>query len=270
MLMRKSVYLIEIIEIPFKGDCKYLGGRFMNKKEEIRERRRKRQRQQRTVTIMIVAGVALIALALILLPTLRRALTPVGEFATPELNPRPMADGNAMGDPNAPVVVYEYSDFGCSHCSDFALGTGELIANDYVATGQVYFVSRSVGNMLNNPLTQLAAEAAYCAADQNQYWEYSDLIYTNQSTLFYGGLSFIDNYLVAFAENLGLNMDQFNNCLDDNLYRQQVLVDGNDARAEGISGTPSFVINGRMISGNLPYDQFQQVFAEALAQSSNQ
>jgi len=242
----------------------------MNKKEEIRQRRRKRQRQQRTVTIMIVAGIALIALALILLPTLLRSLTPVGDFVTPDPYPRPMADGNAMGDPNAPVVIYEFSDFGCSHCADFAAGTSHLLAEDYVATGQVYFVSRSAGNLLNNPLTQKAAEAAYCAADQNQYWAYHDLIYANQSTLFYGGLSYIDNYLTAFAETLGLNMDQFNTCLSDNQFRDQVLLDGNDARTAGINATPSFVINGKMVQGNLPYEQFQQEIAEALAQSSNQ
>ena len=242
----------------------------MSNREAILNRRRKRRQQQRLITIMIVAGVALIALAIILLPTLQRALTPLGEFVVPDSQPRPMADGNAMGDPNAPVVIYEFSDFGCSHCADFALGTGELITRDYVATGDVYLVSQSVGNMLNNPLTQLAAEAAYCAGDQNQYWEYHDIIYTNQSMLFYGGLRFIDNYLEAFGETLGLNMAEFNACLSDGKHSQRVLADGNEARSFGINGTPSFVINGEVISGNLPYAEFQRVINEALNQSSSQ
>jgi protein-disulfide isomerase len=214
--------------------------------------------------------VALIALAIILLPTLQQALTPIGEFTVPDSNPRPMAEANAKGDPNAPVVIHGFSDFGCSHCADFAFGNGELITQSYVATGDVYFVSRSVGNMLNNPLTQLASEAAYCAGDQNQYWEYHDLIYANQSMLFYGGLRSIDNYLDAFAETLGLDMAEFNDCLSDGKFRQQVLDDGIEARSFGINGTPSFVINGEVISGNLPFAEFQRVIDEALNQSSSQ
>jgi protein-disulfide isomerase len=240
----------------------------MSNREAILNRRRKRRQQQRLITIMIVAGVALIALAIILLPTLQRALTPLGEYTVPDSNPRPMADANAIGDPNAPVVIQEFSDFGCSHCADFAFGNGDLIAEDYVATGEVYFVSRSVGNMLNNPLTQQAAEAAYCAGDQNQYWEYHDLIYANQSILFYGGLRFIDNYLDAFAETLGLDMAAFNNCRSDGKFNQQVLADGVEARGFGINGTPSFVINGEVISGNLPYAEFQRAISEALVQSN--
>ena len=142
----------------------------MTQRDAIRERRRKRKQQQRMITIMIVAGVALIAVAIIMVPTIMRNFESVGEFAQPESNPRPLANNNTMGDPNAPIIIEEFSDFGCNHCADFAFGTAEQIAQDYVATGQVYFISRSSGNLLNNPNTQKAAEAAYCAADQNMYW----------------------------------------------------------------------------------------------------
>jgi protein-disulfide isomerase len=239
----------------------------MSNRELIRERRRKRQKQQRMIVIMIVAGVALIAVAIIMLPNLLRSIETVGEFAQPESNPRPMAIDNTMGDPNAPVVIEQFSDFGCGHCADFALGTGELIAQDYVTTGQVYFISRSAGDILNNTNTQLAAEASYCAADQGKYWEFHDIIFANQSVLFYGGVTYIDNYLKAFAESLGLDTDQFNDCLESNENRSRMLADGNDARSNGISSTPSFVINGQMYRGNLPYDQFQAIIEGELAQS---
>ncbi|HBX68487.1 MAG TPA: hypothetical protein DEH25_03640 [Chloroflexi bacterium] len=235
----------------------------MSKREAIRERRRKQKQQQRLVTIMVIAGFALIAVALIMLPALQRNLATVGDFTQPELNPRPMADGNAMGDPNAPVQIIEYSDLGCSHCADFAQSSGELIATDYVATGQVHFVSRSVGNLLNNANTQLAAEAAYCAADQNKYWEYTDIVFANQSLLFYGGINAIDNYLKAFAESLNLDMKQFDNCFDNHQFRQQVLTDGSDARAAGVNSTPSFLINGVLVVGNLPYEQLQAYITQS-------
>jgi protein-disulfide isomerase len=239
----------------------------MSKRDIIRDRRRKRQQQQRMVVIMIVAGVALIAVAIIMVPSFLRNLEDIGDFTQPELNPRPMATGNTMGNPNAPVVIEEFSDFGCGHCADFALGTGELIAQDYVATGQVYFISRSAGDILNNSKTQLAAEAAYCAADQEKYWEYHDMVYTNQGILFYGGVTYIENYLQAFAEALDLDMGQFNDCFESRDYRGRVLQDGNDAEANGISSTPSFLINGEMYRGNIPYDQFQAIIDGALAQT---
>jgi len=235
----------------------------MTQRDAIRERRRKRKQQQRMVTIMIVAGVALIAVAIIMVPTIMRNLETVGEYAQPEKNPRPMANDNTMGDPNAPVIIEEFSDFGCSHCATFSTETAERIVQDYVSTGQVYFISRSAGNLLNNPNTQLAAEAAYCAADQNMYWDYHDLVYANQGILFYGGVAYIDNYLIAFADTLGLDSSEFKDCLDDGKNRDRMLQDGEDARVVGINATPSFLINGTMVN-NMPYEEFQAYIEGAL------
>jgi protein-disulfide isomerase len=134
----------------------------------------------------------------------------------------------------------------------------------------VYFISRSTGNLLNNPNTQLAAEAAYCAADQGMYWEYSDLIYANQRLLFYGGVYYIDNYLNAFADTLDLDINTFEDCLGKGKYEDRVLTDGNDARLVGINSTPSFLINGTLVRGNLPYQEFQAYIDGALEISSSQ
>ena len=242
----------------------------MSQRVAIRERRQKRKQQQRMITIMIVAGVALIAVAIIMIPTIMRSLETVGEFAQPEQISRPLANDNTMGDPNAPVVIEEFSDFGCNHCADFALGTGERITQEYVANGQVYFISRSTGNLLNNPNTQLAAEAAYCAADQGMYWEYHDLIYANQGILFYGGVTYIDNYLNAFADTLGLDMKEFENCFNDGKYQDRVQQDGKDAQRIGINSTPSFLINGTLVRGNLPFEEFQAYIEGSLSTDNNQ
>jgi protein-disulfide isomerase len=173
-----------------------------------------------------------------------------------------------MGDPNAPVVIEEFSDFGCNHCADFAWGNGERVAQEYVPNGQVYFISRSAGDLLNNPNTQLAAEAAYCAADQEKYWEYHDLIYANQAILFYGGVTYIDNYLEAFAETLGLDENEFEDCLNDGKHRDRMLQDGRDAQNAGINSTPSFLINGTLVRGNMPFEEFQAYIEGALTTST--
>ncbi|HIE57696.1 MAG TPA: hypothetical protein EYP88_05650 [Anaerolineales bacterium] len=236
----------------------------MPSREDIRARRRKKKQQQRLTMILISAGVALIAFAIIMLPSIQRALTPLQEFTIPAPNPRPMADGNAMGDPEAPVTIIEFTSFGCGHCGDFAQGTGERLTEEYVSNGQVYFVARGVGSLIGNSLTQRAEEAAYCAADQNKYWEYHDIIFANQSLLFFSGLTHIDNYLNAFAEALGLDTDTFSECLDNHVHQDQVKKDERDARAAGVSGTPSFLINGILLEGNQPYRDFQAMIEEAL------
>ena len=228
----------------------------MSQRKIIRDRRQKKKQQQRMVTLMIVAGFALIAVAVIMVPTIMRSVQPVGDFVEPGQKPRPMENGNTMGDPNAPVIIEEFSDFGCGHCADFALETSEQIVEEFVETGQVYFISRSAGDF-NQTSSDLAAEAAYCAADQNRYWDYKDIVFANQGILFFSGINYINNYLLAFAETLDLDMKAFEDCLEDSHNRDRVLEDGVDAQANGINSTPSFLINGSLVRGNIPYEEFK-------------
>ena len=224
----------------------------MSSRKDIQERRRKRRQQQRMITMMMITGVALIFVAVLLLPTIRGTFFPVGDYVQPELNPRPMADGSTMGDPNAPVTIVDFSDFGCSHCATFAETTAEQIVENYVATGDVRFEFRSVGALLNNPNTTLAAEAAYCAADQNMFWEYHDILFANQFTLFSNPSTEIGNYLSEFANHLEMDVDTFESCLETGKHKEQVSQDEIDALEGGINSTPSFLINGVLFVGNLP------------------
>ncbi len=237
----------------------------MTNRQAIRERQKRRKRQQRMTTMLIISGAALIIAAIFMMPTIRDTLTPVAEFVQPELNPRPMSQANAMGDPNAPVVIEEFSDFGCGHCGTFALEAGEEIVAQYVATGKVYFIYSSAGSILGHPNTPIAAEAAYCAGDQNKFWEYHDIVFANQTALFANLNAKIDKTLSAFAEALGMDVADFETCMDRGKYSDQVQQDGVEARQAGINSTPSFVINGKLVVGNLPFEQFQTEIEAALA-----
>ena len=238
----------------------------MQNRQAIRERQRKRKKQQRMTTILVVSGVALIIAAILMLPTIQRSLTPIGGIVVPELFPRPNASGNAMGDPNAPVVIEEFSDFGCGHCANFAETTGKLIAEEYVASGQVYYVSRTVGSMLSQTTSPQLSEAAYCAGDQGKYWEYHDLIFANQITLYSSQSVPVDAYMQSFAKELLLDMDAFDACLDGNKFEEQLQGDQLDAVQAGINSTPSFLINGQLIIGNRPLEEFQAVIEATLSQ----
>jgi len=228
----------------------------MSKKEEIRERRRKQKRQKQMITLgLIIVGAGLIAAALIYPST----------QLNNEFRSRYMADGNAMGNPDAPVTITEYSDYRCSHCGAFALETEPLLEEAFIKTDKVYFVSRSVGDLLGSAPSVLATEASYCAAEQNKYWEIHDLVFSNQGT------TITQSILEKWAKTVGVDMGDFKACMSDNRYDDRIAQDRIDAEAEGISGTPSFVVSymvdgeevKQLLPGNYPLDAFEQTITQA-------
>lgn len=236
----------------------------MSVRKTRRERIRRKQRQQRTITVLVVSGVALIIAALLMLPSLRQATVPAGEIIHPQVVERPMANGNAMGDPNAPVVVHEYSDFGCPHCANFASGTALELEKSYIASGQVYFVSHSVGALLGSETSVQLAEAAYCAGAQNKYWPFQDYVFANQALIYVDRNAPADGYIAAIAEAIELDLDAFNACVEERTYRDQVMQDQAEAIKAGINSTPSFLVNGELLVGNLPFADFQAAIERAL------
>lgn len=229
----------------------------MSKREVLRKKRQQQKKQRQTVTIgIIIIGAGLVASALIY-PSFK----PVGEIVVPEANPRPMAEMNAMGDPNAPVTIIEYSDFQCPYCGRFSDETEDLIIENYVATGQVYFVYRSMGNFLSDNIARSvggvagseskdSAAAAYCAGDQGMYWEFHDILFANWAGEEEG--AFAPRRLEAFGEALNLDMVAFNECISSDKYSDKVFQDGIDGAAAGVSGTPAFFVNDQVISGAQP------------------
>lgn len=244
-----------------------------NKRQSIRERRLKKQRQRRFSVILVITAVALVLVGLAFLPKAIDALTPVGEIVVPEPTQRSMVDFNTMGNPDAPVVIVEYSDFQCSFCRRHADETEPLITENHVETGEVYYIRRSFGNYISDNLQRGrtesidSAEAAYCAGDQEKFWEYKDILYANWLGEDAG--SYTEERLMAMAEALNLDMDQFRSCFTDHKYRELAQQDRFDGTKEGINSTPGFLINGKYIVGAQPYTVFAQEIQAALAASGN-
>jgi len=174
--------------------------------------------------------------------------------ATSQSSSSSSATANAQGNPNAPVKIVEYADFQCPYCANFWRDTEPKLFANYVSTGKVYFVFRSVGAWIG-PESERAAEAAYCAGDQGKFWEYHDALFAHQGPENSG--AFADDKLTGFASSLALNMEQFGNCLRSNKYGSRVSQDATDAKVAGVQGTPSFMINGKqLLEGAQPYDAF--------------
>jgi protein-disulfide isomerase len=239
----------------------------MSKRQEMREKRRRQEITNRIIAIVAISLGALLLAFLFIWPNLK----PVGDIIVPDSNPRPQANFNTMGDPNAPIRITEYSDFQCPFCAKFWKETEGRLVETYIATGVVYFEYRSFGGFIGRESAR-AAEAAYCAGDQNKYWEMHDIIFGNLTGENVG--AFTDRRLEAFAEKLGLDMTAFNDCFSSGKHAGLVEQDGLDGQKAGIKATPSFVLtytdaSGQvqtvLLEGALPFSTFQTEIEKALA-----
>ena len=195
-------------------------------------------------------------------------VVPQGAFpSVPVPSPSPQAlptkqqidldDDPFLGDPNAPVTIVSFEDFQCPFCKRSFDQTFPLLKKEYIDTGKVKFVFRDFP-LSFHPQAQSAAEASECADEQDKFWEYHDALFQNQQTL---GPSLY----TQLANQLKLDVEQFQQCLDTGKYRQEVQDDFRYGSSVGVSGTPTFFINGIKLVGAQPYQAFQQIIEAELS-----
>ena len=240
------------------------------RRRAARQHKAQETRRQRVVTMLIIMGVVLVVFAGIVIaqnrPTAQNTPTVSAEIIRPEPREHPNAEDNAMGDPNAPVTIIEYSDFQCPYCRLFAQQIEpDLIANE-ITQGKVRFIYRTMGDFIGQESLD-AAEAAYCAGEQNRFWDYHDILFANWQGENVG--SFTPDRLMQFAQALNLDMDAFRSCFESHKYRERAMQDKQDGLNAGVRGTPSFVIiapdgSKQLMEGAYPYEQFHKAIEEAL------
>lgn len=175
------------------------------------------------------------------------------------------ADDDAfLGKNNAPVVMIEFSDFQCPFCRKFWEETLPQIKKEYIVTGKVKLVYRDFP-LDFHPGSQPAAQAAECAEEQGKYWEMHDKIFSAQAKQGSGTIQFGADDLKKWAAEIKLNATSFNSCLDSAKYKDEVAKDTADGAAAGVSGTPTFFINGQKIVGAQPFSAFKQAIDQQLA-----
>ena len=215
-----------------------------------RKRQEKRRGQMRWVAIISVAAVGLAAMLIF-----------ASQVRAPDIDhDYSQKNGTFLGDPNALVTVIEYGDFQCSHCRNFYATTEGDLIDTYVTTGQVLYEYRPL-NFLG-PESTLSAEASLCAADQNMFWEYHDVVFANFSTGNTGG--YAESRLVEFASTLNMDVDAFSACLAGGEKSEALAEINVGADAAGVGGTPAFLINGKLRSGNIPFADLSAEIEAAL------
>jgi len=232
------------------------------------------KKQNYLLTASILIAAVLIAGALIYSTGLKNT-KPEKQTANPEqttqklLSPQ-IDDDVVLGDPQAPVTIFIYSDYQCPFCGKFFKETELLIRKNYVETGKVKMVYK--GLALFGPESTAAAQAAQCAKDQGKYWAYHDAIFeiemkeletlgNNENT---GNLN--RETFKKIASDLKMNTDEFLTCFDSQKYAAAAEKDNKEARTiiERLA-TPTVFINDKMIQGAYPYNIFSQAIEEALS-----
>ena len=167
-----------------------------------------------------------------------------------------------MGNIDASITILEWGDYQCTYCYKFHQNTLNIINEEFIKTGKVKIIFKDFP--LNGPDSKLAAEASYCAQDQQKYWEYHDELYKNWGGERTGWIT--REALTKFAQSTELNIEEFNKCLDVHKYQNKVDSIHNFGKEIGIDATPTFLVFNDekiiKIRGNQPLEVFLKTFDE--------
>lgn len=163
----------------------------------------------------------------------------------------PLSIGNSpvLGNSAAPVTMYIFSDFSCPYCFRFEQDTFPMIREDYVDTGKMKIVFKYTSGHGTGEASHLVALAMN---EQNLFWQFHNAAFEHQEDT--GDLA----KMKTLAESLGANMTKLEQDLATHDYRQQLQDDNAMSTSNGVQGTPSFIINGKLISGAQPYSVFKK------------
>jgi len=174
-----------------------------------------------------------------------------------------------MGNISSPITLVDFSDFQCYLCDRYVQNTEPLLNETYIQSGKVVLVFKHLPNRGLDSMG--AALAAQCTNDQGKFWQFHNLLYDNQKQIDSGWVS-KDN-LKKFALLIsGLNIQEFNSCLDREKYKTFVENDIKLASSFGFRETPSFVVvnsngsNPEFLQGALPFASFKAVINKKLSE----
>ena len=139
---------------------------------------------------------------------------------------------------DAVISIVEFGDYQCTFCYKFHQNTLNAIKIQYIDTGKVSFVYRDFP--LNGRDSILAAEASYCADDQDMYWSYHFMLFNMQKEIDDGWAD--RESLNSYAFNLGLDLDEFRECMDSSKYQDRVQSNYDEGVTQGVISTPTFLI----------------------------
>lgn len=163
------------------------------------------------------------------------------------------------GNENAKITMVEFSDFECPFCGKFYTDTLGQLKKEYVDTGKMKIYYRHYP-LSFHPKAVPLAQASECANDQGAFWKMHDKIFENNSTV----ANMTDDQIKQWGADLGLDTAKFNDCYDNKAHQKEIDEDMAAGTAVGVSGTPTFYINGKQLVGAQPFAAFKAIIDEEL------
>lgn len=170
---------------------------------------------------------------------------------------------STLGNPNAPITIYEFADLGCPSCRQYHLFTFPTIRERYIDTGQVYYVYKDYPIVSSQG--GLAAQAAECAGEQGQYWAMHHQLFLDPAA-WNASPEAAQQVFAAQATALGLDAPALLTCVSEARYQADVDGDFEEGLSIGIFGTPTFIINRKLMAGAQSAETFIEVIERELAQ----
>ncbi|MEM4724983.1 MAG: thioredoxin domain-containing protein [Candidatus Hadarchaeum sp.] len=230
-------------------------------RSRIQERREQRRRKGWVQSMFLIGiGAALMVGLLILLTIIPSAAeTETSKIDWSQLTQETVRSDNggigfAVGDPDAPVTMVEYSDFSCRHCRDLSTVVHRLI-DTYVRQGNLRIIYKPIG-FINPDYSRPAAKAAICAGEQGMFWQMHDAIWSMSSPAQYTRTLLLDR-----AKSIGLDGQQFIACFDSSETDNEVDAVIAEAGELGINSTPTIFINGEPF----PYRGLDEAYGDLSA-----
>lgn len=168
-----------------------------------------------------------------------------------------------LGDEDAPVTMVEYSDFQCPYCGQYAREVEPTLVEEYVKDGTLKIEWRDFPYLGQESVN--AALAAREAQQQGRFWEYHEKLYNNQDSVNSGAFS--DENLKSLAEDAGVDPEKVEESLTSSEHEASISRDFEKGQRMGITGTPTFIVNGQTIVGAQPKEEFERVIEEAAAEA---
>ncbi len=191
----------------------------------------------------------------------------IQESGPPNITMKTFLDNGSpiLGDPNARVTLVEFGDYQCHFCNVFFHSTEEDILKNYVETGKVKMIFKDYN--IIGPDSVNASHGAHCANEQELFWEYHDILYSNWTGENNGWAS--SENLLRFAGEAELDVDKWSECMINGVYSQTILASNEDAKALELTGTPAFFVIGpdgksTRIFGAQPFEVFEKIFETEL------
>ena len=195
---------------------------------------------------------------------------PAETFASPvdSTLPKVQSNGYVMGSATAPLEVIEFGDFECPSCERFASLTEPDVRSRLIDKGVIRM------RWIDFPLsmhrnTWPASRAAACADEQGKFWQMHDALFQTQDQWNGEATSNPNPFFKKLAGQIGLNQQQFDQCVDTKKMQAKVQAHEQLAIGQRIQATPSFIIGGKIVEGPRPYDEFKSLVDSALAKSGS-